>query len=316
MQERRAQLNKFKEKFQERLAAFMEKRSIEIGDPAQWILRGVAFPPGTPAVLFKKANDNPQHITFTLSDVPENLSAEERNSLRRYINDACADKGFEPYRPRDSLLPPEVFEGIRKLDSDAWTKFVGKHRTGLTAYADKLLNDGGNQSLIEPEDVVYGALGKLFLQYANNHITTAKSPQPIIYQLMFSHVRDLKNSPSKLRKQSGDGDYERLVQPEYGGQAEMVEEQLPAILKTARELMTPRQKEVLEAIIDNERSGGGLSIEELAKRIGVTKQRIYQHLDNIAVKIKEAAGESGFEETAAVIDRLVRINTKERTASI
>src|SRR5262245_14760505 len=89
------------------------------------------------------------------------FSAQERLDLRRYINEAGASEGFEPCKPRESPLAPEVIEGVRNGDQEAWTDFVRKHEGSWIANADRLIGGDSNPMLLEPEDIVGDALARL-----------------------------------------------------------------------------------------------------------------------------------------------------------
>ena len=315
MHDRSTEFDSFKELFRERLAAFVEKRAGDIGDPGEWRVKQ-AIVPGNPdnyvnnyIIFHHKSGDGPS-ISFTLPDVPKNLSAEEGLRLRQDINQICAEAGFKPSKPR---LASEIIDGVRKGDPEAWATYVGKHRPRFVENADKLLGNGDNPTLLDGEDFVNWALAEIFQASTKGKI---EKPQSIIHRQIVREVNTLvKKLPFKLRKQSGDGDFGRIVQPEYDGRVEALVEQLPAILEKARRLMTPRQRDVIDAVMENEKQGSKLDMQQVAENLNMSNQAFYVHLKKVAKAIQQAANLPGCEETAAIIDGLVRINKRDPASS-
>lgn len=289
----------------------MEKRDSEIGDPSQWRVKQILLTNENTRVQLEHKTGDRSLIGFNFPR-SENLSAEERMAFRQYANQACAEAGFEPYKPRETPLPSGVIEGVRRGDPDAWATYVDKHKRHFIKNADRFLGNGNNPTLLDSEDFVSKALEKVFRESRNK--TLESHPQDRINYRIFSEVKNhVNNAPFKLRKESDNGDFERIVQPEYDGQVETTAEQLPIILEEARKLITPRQREVLEAITANEERGSELTGPEIAKTLNMSKQAFYIHIKKIASAIQQAANMPEFEETATQINGLVRINERDQS---
>jgi len=313
------QLNRFKDGFPEQLDSFVERRTGEIGNPGDWKVRFQAITSEHLQVVFQHKIDRTRTISFVASGIPEDLSVDEEVGLRLYVNEICAQRGIEPHRPHMSRLGSDLMDRVRTGDSEAWATFARKHARKFDELARRLLDRDKLPSLLDGEDIVNNAMFKILCSARSHKRQTSTSPEPLIRRAIYREVINHSRSPVKLRRESAGGDdYEWLEgRPEYDERLEIMERQLPIILAKAKTLMTPRQREVLDAIVANENEGGSLELGELAeKKLHISKARVYQHLDKIAEIIHEAARASGCEETAAVIDRLVRANSRASSTQI
>lgn len=312
MQEREEQLQRFKEGFPEELAASIERRRSDIGDPSQWRVHQIHLTENNKALLLHHRHNPEQHIRLSIHHAPQNLSQDERYSLRVYINQVCADAGIEPYKVQKGRLATDTVSGVRNADPDAWAAFVAQHHPTFVADADRLIRQRGGSTLLDSEDIVGIALAKIFAAYRDNSISG--HPQAVIHREIFQQVRTASKHPDPLRKESAELDCDHIIQPAYNGQQEAIAEEWPRLLAEARKLMTGRQRVVLDAIVTNEEQECPLTVRELAVELHMSHQRLYQLFGDIAECIQKAANKEGFEETGAFIDGLVRLNSEGGTA--
>jgi len=119
----------------------MEKRTGDIGDPAQWKVCGIANGNETAPLLVLRLKAEPKKtISFSIAPLPDGISDDDALALRKHMNDKCSSCGFEPYRPRATGLSSEVVEGVRQGKAEAWRELLDKYGDGFTKNATILLD--------------------------------------------------------------------------------------------------------------------------------------------------------------------------------
>lgn len=321
----------WKQDFLTRLDAFMKNRANEIGDPAGWKVSALTLKRYGPSLktpkLEMKNSVSKEGIAFSVSVAPDHCTPGERLALREYAYRACAERGFAIPNARIAPLAPEVMEGVRKGNHDAWNIFVGKHLPGFTRNADYLLRSGGDSpTLLEPEDLVSAALMEVFRKCRNGNWNPDLHPQSIIYRNMARLVSPRTCHSRHPRRQSGDGseDFGNIVQPEYDGLREVLESQLRSVLEKTKKRLRDRidpekgnivlshQNALLSQIIYNWAVGNeSLTLKELGKKLDLSQERARQLMNGLTQEIKETArlladDNPEYEAISVVIDHLVR----------
>ena len=291
----------WKKDFDQRLDAFVRERAGEIGDPGRWKVRQISLtaPAGKTAgmcsfLLFDRSTG--KMISFTLPPTLKNLPPEKDLALREYVNDACKQRGFIPYKPRITPLSSETMTGVKQGDDEAWTTFVSKHHPKWLKQAENALHHSGVPSIFEPEDVVAHAMLE-FIQSKPAARTDHNPEHLIALNIMRTHARH-------WRPQADGRDFDRLPAPD-GHDADLAEalrvKLFDVLEETKKNIPAPnggrekrsintQQIRILDIIVDNWREGKApLRMEDIGGKLKISRQAANVHMGKLVARIQRTA---------------------------
>lgn len=303
------QLDEFKASFERQLAAFIESRKKDIGNPADW---KPAYHRSYQKMLFRKPEKRGGELAFKISDMPTSLSPEGEQLFREAMYQICTEAGFQ----KSSSQKSQPREPSPSLETeDGWRDFVERNSLAFERYAAAYLDEEANPTFLEPSDIVDEGHERLLRAVRRGEVSNAVPVINSATREIFRAAAHAKKT-HKLRKEAAGWDMDAF--PDRAAE-EQLRTQLPAILEKARPQMSPGDRQVLDIVLANYRLGEEpLSSLEIGRMLGAptdnaAKKRWCVFTGRTASIIQKTARAMGpdYANTASLIDAIVNANNKK-----
>lgn len=304
-------LEECKALFDQKFREFLERRKNDIGENrSAWRIVTISFSNKRlhreKQIVVKITQNNHPSIALTYNnDWP--VHPADRDALRSYIENAITHAGFVICNDR---LSSATIEGVKNRELEAISAFHQKHSNALQRRAEKGLRYYGmvRRSLKEPEDIV----SEVFLRLLTSSSQAKKQHSHINLNIRNEcHPgRAFRKMHRRESSRNPDMDFDAIpAREQKDPDVPDFADALPDILEATRTRLTPKQKEVLDIILSYEAERDDRSLDEykpltmeaIARQLGVTRERIRQQMEKIAQACIKTAEEMGHEELAATM---------------